>query len=112
MEVAAAKATLLPKLGKPRMKLNVHASQTEKKVNELSIPIHLLRLWEGEPVRMGDFHRLLTWPKNLCPGMPPSRANAYIILEFEVIEKVLRFKPVSMSTEAGRERDLRTRRST
>jgi hypothetical protein len=31
MEVAAAKATLLPKLGRPRMKLKVHASQTAKK---------------------------------------------------------------------------------
>lgn len=41
------------------------------------------------PVRMGDFHLLLTWAKNLCPGIPPSREKAYIIREFEVIENVL-----------------------
>jgi hypothetical protein len=32
MEVAAEKATELPRLGKPRMKLNVHASHTDHKV--------------------------------------------------------------------------------
>ena len=32
MEVAAEKATELPRLGKPRMKLNVHASHTDQKV--------------------------------------------------------------------------------
>ena len=36
MEVAAEKATELPKLGKPRMKLNAHTSQTDMKRNENS----------------------------------------------------------------------------
>jgi hypothetical protein len=31
MDVAAEKATELPRLGKPRMKLNVHASHTDHK---------------------------------------------------------------------------------
>jgi hypothetical protein len=34
MEVAAEKATELPKLGKPRIKLNAHTSQTGMKTNE------------------------------------------------------------------------------
>jgi hypothetical protein len=32
MDVAAEKATELPRLGKPRIKLNVHASHTDHKV--------------------------------------------------------------------------------
>lgn len=43
----------------------------------------------GAPVRIGDFHCGLTFARNLCPGIPPSRAKAYIIRELEVIEKVL-----------------------
>lgn len=42
---------------------------------------------------MGDFHLVLTRAKNVWPGMPPSRAKAYIIREFEVIEKVLGKRP-------------------
>lgn len=38
---------------------------------------------------MGDFHFVSTLLKNLCPGMPPSRANANIMRELEVTEKVL-----------------------
>lgn len=96
MEVAAAKATLLPKLGRPRMKLKVHASQTAKEIM-IRTPRESwdFRKREGEgnlPVLTGDFHCGLTFAKNLCPGMPPSLANAYIILEFEVIENVL-YKP-------------------
>jgi len=34
MDVAAENATELPKLGKPRMKLNAHTSQTGMKTNE------------------------------------------------------------------------------
>ena len=34
IEVAAEKATELPKLGKPRMKLYAHTSQTSMKTNE------------------------------------------------------------------------------
>ena len=36
MEVAAENATELPRLGRPRMKLNEHASQTSTKANEKS----------------------------------------------------------------------------
>lgn len=66
--VAAANATLLPKLGSPRMKDNVQASQT---------------------VLMGDLVLGSTLWKNLCPGIPPSRAKAYIIRELDVIENTL-----------------------
>lgn len=88
IEVAAEKATLLPKLGRPRMKLSVHANQTLNSIQ----PLALLRAniaRSNPPVRIGDFHRWLTLPKKRCPGMPPSLAKAYIILELEVIEKVL-----------------------
>ena len=43
----------------------------------------------GEPVLIGDLHRLLTLLKKVCPGIPPSRAKAYIIRELEVTENVL-----------------------
>ena len=66
--VAAENATLLPKLGSPKMKDNVQASQT---------------------VLMGDLVLASTLWKNLCPGIPPSRAKAYIIRELDVIEKTL-----------------------
>jgi len=36
MEVAAAKATELPKLGKPKIKLSVHASQTSSLSDRIS----------------------------------------------------------------------------
>lgn len=65
--VAAENATELPRLGNPNMKLRVQASQT---------------------VRTGDFRFASTLWKNLWPGIPPSRAKAYIIREFEVTEKV------------------------
>lgn len=64
MEVAAAKATVLPKLGRARQKERKAASQT---------------------VRMGDLNLSSTlWKKW---GIPPSRAKANIILELEVMEK-------------------------
>ena len=66
--VAAANATLLPKLGRPRMKDSVQASQT---------------------VLTGDLVLGFTLWKNSCPGIPPSRAKAYIIRELDVIEKML-----------------------
>ena len=66
--VAAANATVLPKLGSPRMKDNVQASQT---------------------VLMGDLVLGSTLWKNLCPGIPPSRAKAYIIRELDVMENTL-----------------------
>ena len=66
--VAAANATLLPKLGSPRMKDSVQASQT---------------------VLMGDLVLGSTLWKNLCPGIPPSRAKAYIIRELDVMENML-----------------------
>lgn len=40
------------------------------------------------PVRIGDWLSFETLWKNLCPGMPPSRANAYIIRLFDVSENV------------------------
>jgi hypothetical protein len=65
--VAAENATALPKLGRPRRKLSVHASQT---------------------VRIGDLRFTSTLWKKRWPGMAPSRENAYIIRELEVIENV------------------------
>lgn len=88
IEVAAANATELPKLGRPRMKLRVHASHTAER-KELERSIERRVQVRDIPARMGDFHSVLTWAKNLCPGTPPSREKAYIIREFEVIEKVL-----------------------
>lgn len=67
MDVAAEKATELPKLGKPKMKLRVQASHT---------------------VRIGDLRFMSTLWKNLCPGIPPSRAKAYIMRLLDVMEKV------------------------
>ena len=40
------------------------------------------------PVRTGVLRLMSTLWKNLCPGIPPSRANAYIIRLFDVIENV------------------------
>lgn len=67
IDVAAANATELPKLGSPRMKLRVQASQT---------------------VLIGDLRFRSTLWKNLWPGIPPSRAKAYIIRLLDVIENV------------------------
>lgn len=85
MEVAAAKATELPKLGRPRIKLRVHASQTNA-----TILIHGCKKVPAKdvPVLIGDLRLISTLWKNLCPGIPPSRANAYIIRLLEVIENV------------------------
>ena len=66
--VAAENATLLPKLGSPKMKESVQASQT---------------------VLIGDLVLGSTLWKNLCPGIPPSRAKAYIIRELDVMENTL-----------------------
>lgn len=41
------------------------------------------------PVLIGDFHLAFTLAKKLWPGIPPSRAKAYIMRELEVIENVL-----------------------
>ena len=46
------------------------------------------RLNNNAPVRTGDLRFASTLWKNVCPGMPPSRAKAYIIRLFEVMEKV------------------------
>ena len=40
------------------------------------------------PVRMGDLVLELTLWNSWCPGMPPSRANAYIMRLFDVTENV------------------------
>jgi hypothetical protein len=37
VDIAAEKATELPRLGKPRMKLNVHESQTSMKAKKSSV---------------------------------------------------------------------------
>ena len=44
MEVAAEKATELPKPGKPRIKLNVHTSQTVTKTKQESSVFLLSRI--------------------------------------------------------------------
>jgi hypothetical protein len=42
-----------------------------------------------KPVRIGERHRWSTLCRYLEPGIAPSRLKAYIIREFDVIEKVL-----------------------
>jgi hypothetical protein len=70
IDVAAEKATAEPSEGRPRMKESVQASQT---------------------VRMGDLRLTSTLWKKRWPGIPPSRAKAYIMRELEVMENTLRF---------------------
>ena len=43
----------------------------------------------SQTVLMGDLVLGSTLWKNLCPGIPSSRAKAYIIRELDVIENVL-----------------------
>src|SRR6267154_1959195 len=92
MDVAAENATELPRLGRPRMKLNVHASQTSAKVNNGLQRFGFGRAksrWKDKPVRIGERHRRSTLCRNLEPGIAPSRLKAYIIRELDVTEKVL-----------------------
>jgi hypothetical protein len=44
---------------------------------------------ENGPVRIGERQCSSTLLRNLEPGIAPSRQNAYIIREMDVIEKVL-----------------------
>jgi len=88
MLVAAVNATELPKLGSPKMKLRVHASHTGRKLDGQDTRKSGCDYWKS-PVRVGDLRFKLTTRKNRCPGSPPSRANAYIMRELDVIEKVL-----------------------
>ena len=94
MDVAAENATELPRLGRPRMKLNVHASQTYHEGKQSLQHFRFRRAeesrWKDEPVRIGERHRRSTLCRNLEPGIAPSRLNAYIIRELDVTEKVLR----------------------
>lgn len=39
-------------------------------------------------MRIGEWYMESTLSKNLCPGIPPSRANAYIIRLLDVMENV------------------------
>ncbi len=51
MEVAAEKATELPKLGKPRMKLNAHTSQTgyeDKRESSVLVPRFRCEIVKGQ----------------------------------------------------------------
>ena len=95
MDVAAEKATELPRLGRPRMKLNEHASHTsyddEGKTRKVTFTFCRTksRVRKDEPVRIGERHRWSTLCRNLEPGIAPSRLKAYIIREFDVTEKVL-----------------------
>lgn len=43
---------------------------------------------ESLPARTGDCRLASTLWKKECPGIPPSRAKAYIIRLFEVMENV------------------------
>ena len=93
--VTAEKATELPRLGSARMKLSVQASHTVRTIRRAQV--HGRRgYW---PVRIGDFVPRDTLWKNLCPGMPPSRAKAYIIRLFDVIEHVphMNIAPMTMT---------------
>src|SRR5258707_8944651 len=93
MDVAAEKATELPKLGKPRIKLNTHTSQTGIKSNKnLSVSVvhdSDEKSRKDEPARIGERHRSSTLCRNLEPGTAPSRLKAYIIRELDVTEKAL-----------------------
>jgi hypothetical protein len=92
MDVAAEKATELPRLGKPRMKLNVHASHTERERRKNESAILVFSRSDNEengPVRIGERQRRSTLWMNLEPGIAPSRLKAYIMRELDVIEKVL-----------------------
>ena len=86
--VAAENATELPRLGKPRMKLSVHASHTARRPKSSAVAHTHTARTEGAPVRTGDWCFLSTLWKNLAPGIALSRANAYIMRELLVIEKV------------------------
>lgn len=85
MEVAAEKATALPRLGRPRQKLSVQASHTATQEPSGKYPGYLATTL---PVRTGDLRFASTLWKNVCPGIPPSLANAYIIRLLDVIENV------------------------
>lgn len=99
MLVAALNATELPKLGRPRMKLSVHASHTSEYYGESSLTAGKRG---GTPVRMGDLRLTSTLWKNVCPGIPPSRAKAYIIRLFDVMENVphQNMEPMTMTWRA------------
>ena len=85
MLVTAENATELPRLGNARMKLSVHASQT---IRTVSTQLGSTYTIQNSPVRIGDLVSRDTLWKNLCPGMPPSRANAYIMRLLDVTENV------------------------
>ena len=69
--VAAADATVLPKLGKARMKDNVHARPyVHKRLGNQNNDTDV-------PVRVGVLVRSSTLWKKLDPGSAPSRDNAY-----------------------------------
>lgn len=93
MDVAAENATELPRLGKPRIKLNVQANHTDEERSSISrfgLSVYHEKGGErNEPVRIGERHRWSTLCRNLDPGIAPSRLKAYIMREFDVMEKVL-----------------------
>ena len=90
MDVAAENATELPRLGKPRIKLNVQANHTDEEGRQFPDPDYLSsRRKRNKPVRIGERHRWSTLCRNLDPGIAPSRLKAYIMREFDVMEKVL-----------------------
>ena len=86
MLVAAENATELPSDGNPRMKLSVTASHTRI---VLRLKPRDMRICEtGSPVRTGVLRLASTLWKNLEPGNAPSLEKAYIMREFDVIEKM------------------------
>lgn len=87
MDVAAEKATELPRLGSASKKLSAQASHTKKAAQTVQV---VTRERERRaPVRIGERQRRSTLWKKREPGIAPSRLKAYIIRELDVTEKVL-----------------------
>jgi hypothetical protein len=91
VDIAAEKATELPRLGKPRMKLNVHESQTSMKAKKSSVlPIWESKVrWKNETVLIGERHRWSTLCRKLEPGIVQSLLKAYITHDSYVTVKML-----------------------
>jgi hypothetical protein len=103
--MAVEKMTELQRLGRPRMKLNIHENQNSMKANKSLQRFRFGRTrsrWKDEQVRMGERHRWSTLCRKLEPGIAPSRLKAHIIRESYVTGKVLpsmRQQPANVNTD-------------
>jgi len=74
--VQAENATKPPRLGRPRTKVNVHASQTSMKGNKSlqCVRFGKAKSWrKDEPARIWERHRWSTFCRNLERGIAPSQ---------------------------------------